>query len=94
MGTEFPKSGSCTLAIEYLMTKQQYTTMIAVTTAMIPSTRSSAPTAIPTSLEHVHGLGASDNIIMLSMLHDVCVCAHNSPAGEGQKAPELVVVGD
>ena len=71
------KGGSCTLAIEYLITKQQYTTMIAVTTAMIPSTRSSAPTAIPTSLEHAHGHDASDNIIiiMLSMLHDVYVHA-------------------
>ena len=35
--------------------------MIAITVVMIPSTRSSAPTAIPISLEHMHGHGASDD---------------------------------
>ncbi len=40
----------------YLIADQKMTTVMAVTAAMITTTRISTPTAVPTSLEHVRGV--------------------------------------
>jgi hypothetical protein len=45
----------------YLISDQQMTTVMAVTAAMIPTTRITTPTAVPTSLEHVHVHGVADD---------------------------------
>ena len=49
------------LARIYLTMIQQTDTMIAMMTEMNPSTRLSVPTAMPTSLEHVHNAATDES---------------------------------